>query len=290
MALTAEEIADLVLDPRTRFARALRQRSGEEAKAVYASIEQGYMARPPGDRASCIKVAAFVHERHGEAGLIALPSVTEWLAVAELHALTAASFRAFTRSWQADMTQLIDGGDVDGALALYDRVVDGFKRVHDAYLDWFAVLLTHVYREYGIDEVETFFRYSATHTRAFVDTSIATPVEDRVRTAAYFLTANFGCLSAIDEYDDRYEVVQSSCGSCGRHGREADALRAAFDLATVTERHPLTFNRGTMPVYRTHVAVLHYLLPIEQIGVPCPAVRCPNGNVAGPCTVAIYKD
>ena len=34
--------------------------------------------------------------------------------------------------------------------------------------------------------------------------------------AASFLIGNFGTLTAIDEYDDRYEVVQDPCGSCGR--------------------------------------------------------------------------
>src|SRR4051812_32486237 len=158
--LTQEEIDDLVRSPRERFQRALQSGDAASTKATYASIEQAYQARPSGDRASSAMVAAFVHERHGDAGLVELPSVTDWLRVAEHHRLTAEDFEEFTRSWQPDMGAAVDAGDVDATLALYDRVVDGFKRVHDAYLDWFAVLLPHVYGRYGVDEVEALFRRS----------------------------------------------------------------------------------------------------------------------------------
>ena len=101
--------------------------------------------------------------------------------------------------------------------------------------------------------------------------------EDRVRGAASFLIGNFGTLTAIDEYEDRYEVVQDPCGSCGRQAA-ADTHLLPLNLAVVTERHPLTFDRGETPVYRTHVAVLHYLLPLEQAGVPCPAGKPPPSD------------
>ena len=44
-----------------------------------------------------------------------------------------------------------------------------------------------------------------------------------------------------------------------------------------------------MPVYRTHVAVMHYLQPIERLGVPWPAIECPAGVTDGPCRVTILQ-
>jgi hypothetical protein len=58
----------------------------------------------------------------------------------------------------------------------------------------------------------------------------------------------------------------------------------------VREKHPLSFNRGDVPVYRTHVAVLHYLVPLEQRGVPWPVIECPAGPAPGPCRLLLYKD
>ena len=63
-----------------------------------------------------------------------------------------------------------------------------------------------------------------------------------------------------------------------------------FDHATVTEAHPITFDRGDVPVYRTHVAVMHFLVPEARLGVPWPVVSCPRGAVAAPCRIDLYKD
>ena len=54
--------------------------------------------------------------------------------------------------------------------------------------------------------------------------------------------------------------------------------------------HPITFERGDVPIYRTHVAVMHFLMADERIGVPWPVVACPRGAVPGPCRITLYKD
>ena len=70
---------------------------------------------------------------------------------------------------------------------------------------------------------------------------------------------------------------------------ESDAFPGPLDHATiVTEVHPITFERGDVPIYRTHVAVMHFLMADERIGVPWPVVACPRApspvRVASPCT------
>ena len=287
--LSAEERAQLILSPRARMERALAAGDVPATKAVYAGIEQMLQMRFASDGAATARVHAFVGDRHGLGDLLRVPSLAGWMEVAERYQLSASDLRELTRSWRPEMDALIDAGDRAAVLAEFDRLEDGFRRVHDAYLEWFAVLLSHLYREYGADELEAYFRATVPDPAALVAGSIGPSPEDRVRTAATFLVGNFGTLTSIDEYDDRYEVVQDPCGSCGRQAAAGTHL-PPVNLAVVAERHPLTFDRGDTPVYRTHVAVLHYLLPLEQIGVPCPAVRCPAGLAGGPCHVVIYKD
>ena len=70
-----------------------------------------------------------------------------------------------------------------------------------------------------------------------------------------------------------------------------DELRPYLeDIAIVREACPLSFGDGGVPVYRTHVAVFHYLLPMERGGVPWPVIRCPRQLGTGPCRVLLYKD
>jgi hypothetical protein len=102
------------------------------------------------------------------------------------------------------------------------------------------------------------------------------------------LQGNFADIT-VKEDDERFVITQDPCGSCGRQ-LAAGAFPGRFDHATVTEAHPITFQRGDVPVYRTHVAVMHFLMPEERLGVPWPVVACPRGNIAGPCRITLYKD
>jgi hypothetical protein len=102
------------------------------------------------------------------------------------------------------------------------------------------------------------------------------------------MLGNFASIT-VDEHDDRFVITQDPCGTCTRQVTDG-CYRPPVDLAVVHERCPLTFGQGDMPVYRTHVAVMHYLQPLERLGVPWPAIECPVGVNAGPCRVTIYKD
>jgi hypothetical protein len=114
------------------------------------------------------------------------------------------------------------------------------------------------------------------------------PPEVRIRTWAAMLHGNFARIS-VTEDDERFVITQNPCGSCGRQ-LECGAFPGPLDHATVTEAHPISFDRGNVPIYRTHVAVMHFLMPAERIGVPWPVVACPRGTVPGPCRITLYKD
>jgi hypothetical protein len=48
-------------------------------------------------------------------------------------------------------------------------------------------------------------------------------------------------------------------------------------------------HHGDVPVYRTHVAVMHDLMPLERIGTRWPEITCPQGVSGGECTVVLRK-
>jgi hypothetical protein len=160
---------------------------------------------------------------------------------------------------------------------------------HDRGLDAVCALLTHVYRVHGIDVLEQSIRAVGEQTLlAWMPKDIGRPPEVRIRTWAAMLHGNFAEFT-VDEDDERFVIAQDPCGSCGRQ-LECGAFPGPLDHATVTEVHPITFERGDVPIYRTHVAVMHFLMPGERIGVPWPVVACPPGTVAGPCRITLYKD
>src|SRR5262245_11755085 len=179
-----------------------------------------------------------------------------------------------------------------GAAEVGDETVDVFTRYrneHDRGLDAVCALLTHVYRTYGVDVLEQSIRAVGHHTLlAWMPKDIDRPPEVRIRTWAAMLHGNFAEFT-IAEDDEKFVITQDPCGSCGRQ-LECGAFPGRLDHAIVEEVHPITFDRGELPIYRTHVAVMHFLMPHERIGVPWPVVACPPGTVAGPCRITLYKD
>jgi len=174
-------------------------------------------------------------------------------------------------------------------LARFDALADQRRAVHDLYHDWVSAGLSHVYRRFGVEALEDCLRQTGRLTLLrWMPRDLANPPEQRVRRWAAMLLGNFARIQ-IEEDDEKFVLSQSLCGSCGRQ-LEAGCYGAEPGFAIVRERHPISFNRGDVPVYRTHVAVLHYLVPIQQSGVPWPAIACPAGQAPGPCRLLLYKD
>jgi hypothetical protein len=176
-----------------------------------------------------------------------------------------------------------------GARELADADAARFRAEHDRGLDAVCALITHVYRTHGIDVLEQSIRAVGDQTLlAWMPRDTDRLPEVRIRTWAAMLHGNFAEFT-ITEDDERFVITQDPCGSCGRQ-LECGAFPGPFDHATVTEVHPITFERGNVPIYRTHVAVMHFLMADERLGVPWPVVACPRGSVAGPCRITLYKD
>ncbi len=182
-----------------------------------------------------------------------------------------------------------DRGDDERTAVEPSDVARRYRDEHDRGLDAVCAQITHVYRTHGVDVLERSMRAVGEQTLlAWMPKDIERPPEVRIRTWAAMLHGNFAEFT-IAEDDERFVITQDPCGSCGRQ-LECGAFPGPLDHATVSEVHPITFDRGDVPIYRTHVAVMHFLMPTERIGVPWPVVTCPRGSVAGPCRITLYKD
>ena len=112
--------------------------------------------------------------------------------------------------------------------------------------------------------------------------------EVRVRQWAAMQKGNFAEIT-VTETDDAFVINLHPCGTCGRQVSDG-CYGENLDLAVVAEDHSLTLGRGPAPIYRTHVAVMHFLIPMERTGVPWPVIQCPPGMDAEPCRVMLFKD
>jgi hypothetical protein len=174
-------------------------------------------------------------------------------------------------------------------LVLVERVESALRRLHDLGRDRVALALSHVYRRYGVEALERCLRLAADRTilRA-MDRDLQRDPLSRVRRWSRMGLYNFSGLR-VEESDDAFTIVQDPCGTCGR--QLLDGLYGPpLDLAVVAEPCSITWGRGTTPIYRSHVPLMHSVMPIERIGVPWPLVQCPAGTVAGPCRIVLHKD
>jgi hypothetical protein len=191
--------------------------------------------------------------------------------------------------WRDELRARLDADDDAGARDVFARLESSMRVVHDNACVRAVAALSHVYRTYGVEGVEASIRHAGERTLLnFMPVDLRRGPAERIKQWSRMMLGNFALIS-VDEQDDCFVITQDPCGTCTRQVIDG-CYEPPVDLAVVSEKCPLTFGQGDMPVYRTHVAVMHYLQPIERGGVPWPAIECPAGVSAGPCRVTIYKD
>jgi hypothetical protein len=187
------------------------------------------------------------------------------------------------------LRKLVQGGDSLAAIEAYLGFEAALRRQHSDACDTVALALSEVYRVRGIDDLEGCLRFQAEQTLLkWMPTDISRPPRVRALTWLALLRGNFAEVT-LREYSDHLELVQDPCGTCGRQVADGTYVTCG-KMAIVTERHPITWGRGGVPIYRTHVAVLHFILPLERLGVPWPVFACPADLANEPCRVLIFKD
>lgn len=287
--LSQEELARLSQPPRTELVEALAD-NPVAAVEVFRRIDRAYRNFIDGFGAWIAQTQRFVADHYGADGLAMIGSSDDAYRSALLHGLTDEDVTGRHQPDRADrIAGLIESGDHEGALAGFDALAASYRRIHDVERDRVASVLSQVYRAWGPDVLEESIRFAGEQTLlGWMPHDVARPAEVRVRQWAGMQKGNFADIT-VEETDDAFVITVHLCGTCGRQvsdGCYGDTL----DLAVVAEDHPITFGKGPAPIYRTHVSVMHFWVPMERTGVPWPVIQCPAGLDAGPCQITLYKD
>jgi hypothetical protein len=161
--------------------------------------------------------------------------------------------------------------------------------LHDFYREWVTSLLSHIYREYGVEELNKCLRYSSERGwMPWMMEDITHDVKTRLRDWTRLLAVGNFATIKIEEDDEKFVITQDPCGSCGRQHRDG-CYEPPWNLAMVKEKHQITFNVGDVTAYRTHIAVMHTIMPIERIGAPWPAIQCSHDKTRT-CRIFLYKN
>ena len=287
--LSSEELAELSRPPRAELVAALVG-SPEAAVEAFRRIDRAYRNFIDGFGAWIAQTQRFVADRYGADGLGQVGSADDAYRSALLHRLTDEDVTGRHRTDRADhIVGLIESGDHDATLSAFDALEASYRRIHDVERDRVASVLSQVYRAWGPDVLEQSIRFAGEQTLlGWMPHDVSRPAEVRVRQWAAMQKGNFADIT-VTETDDAFVITVHLCGTCGRQVSDG-CYGENLDLAVVAEDHPLTFGAGPAPIYRTHVAVMHFWVPMERTGVPWPVIQCPAGMDAGPCRITLYKN
>lgn len=288
------ELVAMARSPRDQFADAVHDDALDVAAtlAAFERLVRSFRNFVDGFSAFVAGIGEYVRTEHDFAAASALDvaifhSGLRELAARDVDARTIAD--VFDDASVADALRArLAAGDADGALAVYDAFEKRVRDLHDLGVGRVAAALSHVYRTFGVDELEACIRLCADRSLlTWMPTDIERPAHRRVGQWARMMSGNFASIT-VTETDDAFVITQDPCGTCARQVLDG-CYAPPVDFAVVRERHPITWDRGDVPVYRTHVAVMHDLMPLERIGVRWPEITCPQGVTGGPCTVLLRK-
>jgi hypothetical protein len=287
--LSPADLDDLARLPAARMDLAVTAGDPEVAGSVWEDIERGFQSNlrafAAWERGSTRFLEALGRPTHDGPR----PGADQTWLLGSLDGIQAGDVERVRASHTAAIQDLVSEGDVSGARRLYADLEGSYRRLHDAHCDMTAWLWSAVYRTGGPDALEECFRGLARTTlMRWMERDLASSPPDRIREYAGNLVANFATIR-VEEHADRFRIIQDPCGTCSRRIR-AGCYQQPMGLAVVTEKHSVTYGRGDVPIYRCHVAVMHWLMPIELIGVPWPMIRCPPGLETGPCRIDMMKD
>lgn len=286
---THDELATLCRPPHEQMLAVLDAGDREAAKKRYSELEAAFLAFHDIYYHWVATIQEFIYERYGHDGLAKAAPLGAVLVEALKLNMSVGEILNCSKSAKDRMAALINAGNIEEAKRFYTYLEKGFRDVHDLYRDWASLLLSHVYREYGVDALEQCLRFSSEKRwMPWMMEDIAQDPKDRLKSWVALLLGNFATIR-VEEDDEKFIIFQDPCGSCGRQIRDG-CYKPPMNLTVVDEKHPITYNRGGTTVYQTHLAVMHTIMPIERIGAPWPAIVCPGGASGGPCQVLLYKN
>ncbi|MGE4093998.1 MAG: hypothetical protein AB7G75_24515, partial [Candidatus Binatia bacterium] len=278
---TQAELDALCLSGEARFTAALASGDKAQAQAVYKDNEKAFREFHDIYTKWVATILEFLYERHGHEAMAKALPLEKTIAGAFRMGMTLEEVLTADEAPQKRMAGLIDAGDVAGAKAFYTEVERACRDLHDLYREWVTAGLSHVYREYGVEELNHCLRYSSEKGwMPWMMEDVSHDVQTRLRDWTRLLVVgNFATLS-ITEDDEKFLITQNPCGSCGRQHSDG-RYDPPWNLAVIKEKNPITFTRGDVTAYRTHIAVMHTIMPIERIGAPWPVIQCSHAKEIG---------
>lgn len=193
--------------------------------------------------------------------------------------------------------------DADEARGRFDSLRDGWRGLHDRWVDLQAGLLTYIAKRFGEAEIGDCYRavllpfleerYGPYDVRE-------RPYEETIERNLYLaLEAMRGHLSGpermgnleVTEHDDRWVLAFDPCGSGGRQSRGG----GAEDFGFTAEQHDWAWNEVGVCYYCAHCCLTNELWAVERWGAPVRVTDPPlhpeetEGPNPKPCTWTIYK-
>lgn len=272
-----------------RVEAALASGDKAHAKEVYADVEKAFREFHEIYTKWVATIFEFLFKHHGHEAMAKAVPLEGMLAGALRMGLSLKEVMTASDSPQRRMEAFIDAGDNAGAKKFYGEVEKACRDLHDFYREWVTASLSHVYREYGVEELERCLRYSSEKGwMPWMMEDITHDVQSRLRDWTRLLVVGNFAIISIEEDDEKFILTQNPCGSCGRQQNDG-RYDPPWNLASVKEKHPITFNQGDVTAYRTHIAVMHTIMPIERIGAPWPVIQCPKTK-GEKCHIFLYKN
>jgi hypothetical protein len=280
-----ERLAELSAPPLVRLAGFLRAGEWETLEREASGLDGAFLRMVERYHEWLGATTKFICDRYGLVGATRVQPI-----VRQVYANHPVGDGRFTTTL-ADVAAKARSRDAreEDIIVAFAQTLESWERAVDFGRDLESAVLSYVYRHHGVDELEAVLRFIA--EAIFVDgmeADLERTVEERILNAVVSTHAHSARFT-IAEDAEKFTLVMDPCGTCTRQildGRYGPPL----DLAVVKEEHAITWGHGNVPIYRTHVAVMHDIVPRERFGFPLPVVECPMGSGTGPCRVLIYKD
>ena len=142
------------------------------------------------------------------------------------------------------LQEAIAKGDREKAKELATRMYEEFRHLHNGYMFWVTGLLTHIYRNYGIDAVERAEREAHTiEGKTVFKPPKETDWYSRIKHHAKAMRGHLQPLT-IEEDDEKVVITMKPCGS-GEKIIEMGGYEAG--LARVKDPHPITWGMKDFP-------------------------------------------
>jgi hypothetical protein len=251
----AQELTALGQDLRTRIAQAMEAGRWDEAEVLGGDVEAEYRL-------------------HGMSGILhAYLDHMEGVLDAENARRSEAVCAAIGAR---------DAAAVDELLAAKRE----FHRVwHDAYIDFMAIVQSHLVTTLGDDALDAALDFVGTRQRSLFDAMNA-DLTTRVQGFAGAMRAHLGQLE-VHEDDEKFTFVSDPCGTGGRLLRSG-AYEGDDPLALIARPQPMTMGRRDFPSYCAHCPSWMARLHDDWYG--SPNVLEPPHAPGVVCTTHIYKD